>query len=272
MNAQKILVTKDQAQKWLEKNHSNRNISRNHVGFLRRQMDDGLWQYAADPIRFSGNYERLIDGQHRLTAFIESSLNEIYFLVVIDLKEEAFDVLDTGRNRNAKDLLFINNYEHAGRAAAIIKAIKTIKEGNVVSKVKGGGGNRYAKTMTNHEVLEFAEKNSALPAIVKQAENWYARFPALKPAEYGAFYFVFIEKSPEQAYDFFQDLSSGLNLTEENPIYLLRKKLEIDKLSSTRMVGKMRHYLIVSAWNLFRQGKTAKRLSYRPGDELPEII
>lgn len=267
----KIKVTKELAQEWLTKNQSNRGLHRRHVEFLRRQMNDGLWMYSADPIKFSGNYVRLIDGQHRLTAFIESELLELEFLIATDLEDQSFHVFDTGRPRSAKDVLHIEGYQYSGRIAAVVKTINIIESGRVIRTVRGGEMKSQSST-TNHEVFEFAENHPELTDIVKQAEAWYGRFPALKPAEYGAFYYIFAKSSQDQAFSFFQDLSSGLNLTEDNPVYLLRKKLELDKISSTRMVARMRHSLMVLAWNAYKLGKSVKRLTYKPGDELPGIL
>lgn len=266
----KIKVTKELAQEWLTKNQSNRGLHREHVDFLRRQMNDGLWMYSADPIKFSGNYIRLIDGQHRLTAFIESELLELEFLIATDLADQSFHVFDTGRPRSAKDVLHIEGYQYSGRIAAVVKTIKSIESGRSVKS--GGGTTKNSRSMTNHEVFEFAENHPELTDIVKQSDAWYGRFPALKPAEYGAFYYIFAKSSQDQAFIFFQDLSSGLNLTEDNPVYLLRKKLELDKISSTRMVSRMRHSLMVLAWNAYKLGKSVKRLTYKPGDELPDIL
>lgn len=96
-NIQELVIDKNQAESWLRKNFSNRNLSKKHVAFLQSQMDRGEWVFAADPIRFAGNFERLIDGQHRLTAFIRSTMQDIRVLVVTGLDESVFDNMDTGK-------------------------------------------------------------------------------------------------------------------------------------------------------------------------------
>lgn len=94
MNIQKMTITKEVAAFWLTKNDKNRRLSDNRVLDYMRQMNDGLWLLAGDPIRFEGNYLRLLDGQHRLTAFIKSNLQTISFVVATGLNADAFLVID----------------------------------------------------------------------------------------------------------------------------------------------------------------------------------
>lgn len=269
---QELVIDKQKAEEWLRKNLSNRNISKRHVDFLKMQMDAGDWTYAADPIRFAGNFDRLLDGQHRLTAFVESKMEEMRVLVVSGLSETAFDNMDTGRPRNAGDLLYTLGYDSGRRIAAAIKMINLIERGSVGLKAKGGHGEKNKFSTTNHEVKVFAETNPSIVDVCKQGERWYSEFPVLKPAEYSAFYFIFSKKDADMALDFFSAFAKGANLSESSPVFVLRKKMEQNKLSTSKMIGKMKQSLIIQAWNLYRQGKEAKILRFSPGDNLPGIL
>jgi len=272
-NIQELVINKEHAAEWLKKNGSNRSILKTHVAFLQSQMDAGEWQFAADPIRFSGNFERLIDGQHRLTAFIQSILPEIKLLVVSGLNESAFDTMDTGKARTAGDVLGTYGYENPTNIAAAVKMALLIKKGGVALKATLGVNNKKSKSSTtNHAVKLFVEQNPAIIDACKQGKRFYNDFPSMSPAEYSAFYFLFSEKDANMAFDFFNSFSKGSNLSELSPVFALRKKMESNKLSSTKMIGKMKQSLIIQAWNLYRRGKEVKRLQFNPGDALPEIL
>lgn len=273
-NIQELVIDKNQAESWLRKNFSNRNLSKKHVAFLQRQMDRGEWVFAADPIRFAGNFERLIDGQHRLTAFIRSTMQDIRVLVVTGLDESVFDNMDTGKTRNGGDLLSSLGYEDAKSLAAVIKMIKVIKQGlvGVRGSTGGGGSDRGKDGVTNHEINLFLQSNPNVIDFSKQANKWYKSFPGLTKSEYGCFYFIFSEKDPDMSFEFWNSFAKGANLPELSPILALRKKMEQNKISSTKMVAKMKQSLIIQAWNHYRQGKDIKFLRFSPGDTLQEIL
>lgn len=273
-NIQEVVIDKKQAEFWLRKNVSNRNITKSHVLFLKKQMDRGEWVYSADPIRFAGDFDRLLDGQHRLTAFIQSTMEEMRVLLITGLDECVFDNMDTGKTRSAGDLLSSLGYENGAKLSAAIKMINSVNAGLVgVRDASGGGANRRDGTsMTNHDVSLFLQSNIEIIEMNKQADRWYRSFAALVRPEYCCFYFIFSKKDPDMAFEFLNTFAKGANLSESSPIFVLRKKLEQNKLSSTKMVAKMKQSLIIQAWNAYRQGREIKRLHFNPGEPLPEIL
>jgi len=268
-----LTITKEQAEFWLTKNQNNRNLRRSKLDSYIKQMNDGQWLESADPIRFVGNYERLIDGQHRLTAFIQSNLTSLTVLVVTNLQSDVFKVLDTGGTRSAGDVLKIEGYANTTKIAATIKAIIGLQK-NLVTYTSNGHllSMNGKSSISNQDVIDFIQKHPEITDIVKQSECWYDRFSGLSSTEYGSFYFIFLAKDRETAFSFFDQLSSGLNLTATNPVYALRKKLEQDKMSGVKLVGKMRQHIIIYCWNAVRQGKEIKNLVIKYDSDLPKIL
>ena len=269
-----LTITKEQAQFWLTKNTNNRNLRKSKLNSYIKQMNDGQWLESADPIRFVGNYERLIDGQHRLTAFIQSNLTSLNVLVVTNLQSNVFKVLDTGGTRSAGDVLKIEGYANSINLSASVKAIIGLQKNLVTYKSNGHllSMNSKVASISNQDVINFIEKHPEIVNIVKQAESWYDRFSALSRTEYSSYYFMFLDKDKDTAHAFFDQLSSGLNLTATNPVYVLRKKLEQDKMSGVKLVGKMRQHIIIYCWNAVRQGKEIKNLGIRYDSDLPKIL
>lgn len=268
-----LSITKEQASFWLEKNIENRAINQPRIQSYVAQMNSGQWLEAADPIRFAGNFERLIDGQHRLTAFIQSNLKELPVLVVSELEEKAFTVIDTGKLRAAGDVLKTAGYESPKRMSSIAKAVMSMKK-NLTAFAMGGDilTVNGKSTITNQDVLEFVQNFADMHEVVKQSERWWTKFAALSATEYGAYYILFREKSEETALQFFEQLTNGLNLNAGNPIYALRRKLEQDKMTGVKMTGKMRQHIILYCWNAYRQGKEVRNIAVKYESELPKII
>lgn len=266
-------ITKEQARFWLEKNIENRAINQPRIQSYVAQMNSGQWLEAADPIRFAGNFERLIDGQHRLTAFIQSNLKELPVLVVSELEEKAFTVIDTGKFRSAGDVLKTAGYESPTRTSAIARAVMSMKRNMAAFAMQG-----YVLTMsgksaiTNQSVLEFVQNFPDIHEVVKQSERWCAKFAALSATEYGAYYILFSEKNKETAFQFFEQLTMGANLNIGNPIYALRRRLEQDKMTGIKMTGKMRQHIIIYCWNAYRQGKEVKNIAVKYDNEIPKVI
>lgn len=95
-------VTRDMAERWLSANHANRKLRRTKVGAYRSDMDAGRWRGNDSVIKvdYSGN---LINGQHRLTAFLESGLDSIWLLVQVSEGTAADFRGDNGIGRTIHD-------------------------------------------------------------------------------------------------------------------------------------------------------------------------
>lgn len=272
MKVQVLNITKDTAAHWLTKNDSNRKADNARIAYYTRQMNDEIWLQDGAPIRFSGDYERLLDGQHRLTAFIKSDLDTLEVVVITELQPEAFYVMDMIKPRTPADALHIQGYVNTTDLATTVKIAFYLKKG-VVSISSGGVlGNGGKHKITPIETAKFISENPKIIDAVRLGQNWYKRSGILRRTQYAAFYFVFAEKDEAAAFAFFDQLSSGLNLTENSPIYQLRRKLEQDKVSAAKLVGKMRQAIIITCWNAYRRGAEMKMIRVNYEADLPEIL
>lgn len=273
MKTQQVVLTKELASEWLSKNDKNRNIDKQRVAAYTRQMNEGLWLEVGDTIRFEGDYERLLDGQHRLSAFLKSNLTALTVNVITFLSEESFKAMDIGVKRSTANIMQINGIPDASTLSAIVYAIFSVRNG-LTSFLNDGrlNSNQASTKATASEVIDFIDKTPSIYNAASKARACYHSFRGLSKAEYGAFYFLFAEKDQELADDFFEQLSSGLNLTDTSPIYHLRKKLEQNKMSGVKMVGKMRQALVITCWNAYRKGAEMKHLRFNYESEMPKII
>lgn len=102
MKLQVMSVTPDAAKAWLKMNTLNRPVRKSYVSYLADCMKRGEWTVNHQAIALNGN--KLIDGQHRLMALIESGLPEIKMSVVKDADTASFDTIDIGVKRTNADI------------------------------------------------------------------------------------------------------------------------------------------------------------------------
>lgn len=106
LNAREMIITPEIAQRLLEKNTNNRNLSINTVNKYALDMLSGRWNEGnADPIVINKNGV-LENGQHRLNAVIKAGVSVKFLLV--ENGESAGGTYDRGRARTTNDTLIIN--------------------------------------------------------------------------------------------------------------------------------------------------------------------
>ena len=95
-----VYVTPKMAEEWLKKNRCNRKVRLLTVQKYAHSMRNGQWHPNHQGVAFSK--KRLLDGQHRLLAIVESGCT-ILLQVNYDLADECFLFIDDGIKRNEPD-------------------------------------------------------------------------------------------------------------------------------------------------------------------------
>jgi hypothetical protein len=262
MKTELRVVTPEIAKEMLSRNHGNRNVSDRHVEFLSSQMKGDRWVFDGQPIRFNVN-GRLLDGQHRLNAIIKSG-KEQQFLIVTGIESSAFKVMDTGKNRNSSDVFKIQGIDYGSQVSVTTRLVYNIKQGT----------NAVSTKVSNSELLEYFESNESILDCVKQSEKLYKEFGRiLSWTHIAAFMYLFSEKSVTESEDFFNKLCTGLDLSINSPIYVLRKKLMSDAVSIQKLPRNDKYALIIKSWNHYRKGSEVKFLKWNKEiEKFPTII
>lgn len=257
MNQKIEVITPAVAKRWLEKNDGNRPLNQAHVDFLVREMKHDNFRLTGDTIKFSKS-DKLIDGQHRLTAVVISQ-KTIQSYVVWGLEDRVFEVLDTGRNRQAGDVLGINGCQDPNNMAAMIKYMMGLKKGKH-KEISFRGGN---SKMSNTDVNEYYKKHQeSLEASLLAASK--AKCQLMTKSKLAGWHYYLKSLAAGDADQFIQSIGDGANLGKTSPIYVLREKLTADKLRTNGLAMQENHKaaLIIKAWNAFRKSKPMTRLSY----------
>lgn len=103
----KIKMFPKLAEELLALNHRNRNISRVLIRKYKKDFLEDKWKFTNAVILFTS--ERLLDGQHRLIAYLEAceerGAKNVNFITLIQLgfDESVFTVIDAGKGRKVAD-------------------------------------------------------------------------------------------------------------------------------------------------------------------------
>lgn len=208
-------------------------------------MEKGQWKLTGDSIKFNG--ANLIDGQHRLEAVVRSKTT-IQCLVVRNLERDVFDVLDTGRGRQAGDVLSAYGYGNVYLLASAGRYLWHFERQIVPN----------SPTLPNHEILETVNRHRDLPVFCSDMViHKFARSGVLGACLY---WVVACDKTKGEL--FVESFLTGEELKITNPIYQLRERVINDR----KLIGDKRSRVILSAM-IFRTftnwigGKTVTRMS-----------
>jgi len=136
------VITPKEATRIIEKsNIDNRKVRLHHVEWFSNLIKNGEWVLTHQGIAFDVN-GRLVDGQHRMLAIAKSGI-DTPILVTRNLKEEAYNAIDTHSKRSVADIYKVNR-----RYAAFITTISKFKAGSCGAK------------FNNNETLNVIKKTS----------------------------------------------------------------------------------------------------------------
>jgi len=279
MKTEVKLITPELAKEMLNKNGINRPLRDCIVNEYARLMKANLWQEkTGETIKISSD-GILLDGQHRLRAIIKANI-DLPFLIAKDCDKEIFKVIDTGLRRSASDVLSIIGVDNSGKISAGIRKYLTLKAKNFGSvgglgkSTQSFGSQHKGLPTSNYEILSiYSNKPKYWDGACNNAKKWYRSSNLLSCSDYMG-YFVFLsEINSDQAFEFFDKLSSGDNLSSKNSIKLLREKFIFFRLSSKlNLSGLAKSAYIFKAWNQFRKGNELKSLRWNNDDLFPMPI
>lgn len=115
------MINPAKAVEMLAANTTNRPLSKPAERALAEAMGRGEWMVTHQGIAFDVRGV-LVGGQHRLAAIIEAD-RPVEMTVFTDVGEGTFDVLDTGKRRNAADVLAIEGEKSATMLAAMVRTV-----------------------------------------------------------------------------------------------------------------------------------------------------
>lgn len=259
-------ITPSVALRMLEKNSANRPRSDNHVKKLARLMLDGQWKFNGDAIRFNG--DKLIDGQHRLTAVIESGVT-IESVVIENLEDGVFDTIDQGKKRSLGDTLAVLGEPDYTNLATAITLVDAYYTGKLASNALSY---RAANVDAARLIREYPEARESIKLASKK------RFKGM-PRNVLAAAHCIISRVPDvdvqEADEFIVRVQTGLGLTSTDAEYHLRERLLQNAASPAKLPNRHLLGLCLKAWKLKMKGKPVKsfrlKLTGKGAEDFPTL-
>lgn len=150
-------ITPDLAMKWLETNDNNRPVSAVRVQQLAKDMTDGVFELTHQGIAFDDD-GKLIDGQHRLWAVVESKKTVTMFVCFGLPRSEVVHYIDDGRPRSMADKLGYGGIDTNKRRVSVVRTM----------------------------LLHYRTQHSSPSA--PEVYTWAHRSGRIRPVDFGAFH------------------------------------------------------------------------------------
>ena len=261
-------ITPAKAAALLESNTSNRPLSRPTVRAFAEAMKRGEWKTTHQGIAID-THGVLVDGQHRLAAIVEAD-TPVELTVFTGVAPDTFDVLDTGKRRNAADALAIEGEKNTLQLASMLRTVWLFDNRPDAS---WSGGNA---SVTNHQILETLQANPGIRDYITVSEQLAAEIGMIKSAAGAASYLVARRNSATKIQPWLDGLIDGAGLSKTDARLKLRNLM---LNMARRHVGQVRRrhdtreqvVLYLTAFNAWATSEPVTRLRYNAGDPAPHI-
>lgn len=242
-------ITPRRAAELLTLNQHNRNIRRSVVDRYVQDMVAGRWEFNGAPIIVSDTGV-LIDGQHRLTALVESGV-ALPFVVLYDAPESTRYTVDQGSVRKPSDILAFVGVESATAVAAVARWLMAREAGLTTTNGFRPSNVAIKNWVENHpDIMNVTE-------VYGQARR---QVPA-NPAIVAAAYYLCAQIDGDWANDFFvRRFINTEGLRSDDPVRALRKRLSEMPRGESGVVKSEQLRYILTAWNLDRDGRRVVRV------------
>lgn len=259
--AELVTVTPQLATEWLRKNTGNRPFRPAKIEQYTRDMAAGRWQVTGEAIKF-GTDGRLLDGQNRLQAVINSGAT-IQILVVYGVSPVAQEVMDSGAARIAADALAMAGVTNSARVAAAARVALAMEDKVIIRGARYTHSEIKAWVMKNLEIID-------VHLLLGPDSKMIPLPPSLQT--YCAWRLGNVDR--DAAARFFNQLATGIGLTEGSPIVALRRRLAGEYGMARRISLEEQIAAVFRAWNAWRQGLPLDRIvtTTRTGLTIPDPI
>lgn len=263
-SASVVSVTPEIARRWLERNEVNRNPRLPKVSQYARDMTAGRWKITGEAIKFSRD-GKLLDGQHRLHAVIESGCT-VQMFVVRGLPPDAQGVMDSGAGRTAADNLAMNRTKNAVPIAAGARILINRELGSETWRTHSLSFAEVYQWVDEHPDIEIAAGISvrhARSAMITPAAVTVASWIIGQRAGYGD-----VDK-------FFEAAATKIGLRKGDPVIALTKAFAGARAAQRNVDMRAQVSAIIRAYNAWITGKTLHQIRFsldgRPMTTIPPV-
>ncbi len=240
---------------------ANRNLKIAKVDIFASAIKQGSFNSLNGETIIINQSGRLEDGQHRLTAFLESGAPYIDFLVVRGVKEGAGQTVDQGTNRSPADIASMIGFEHPRMLMSSARWL-WIYENNWPN------GLCRADHVQAKILIELIRENPQLISAVDDVLRNFNTVTRIMTESVAGFVRLVTDRASSYKSDiFFNALNTGEFAPESRQIRHLRDKLLARKSKTGRLRGGEIIVLTARTWNAFMEGRDLSRLYVTKSDD-----
>jgi hypothetical protein len=260
------VITPEVARVWLTRNIGNRPVAPSQVQRLEDAIRAGKWRMTGDPIRFSKT-GKLIDGQHRLHAIVNAG-EAVSCLVLRDLDDDIFDVIDSGRTRSKSDLMYISH-------GVPVETAKILSAASLIAYAYENELYALKPRVEGGELAKWVSERPFLVDCASFAQRLPRRAAPLPRSIAAAFLFFAGSIDYATAVRFVERLMVGSVEGANDNLLHLRNAIVGAKLNRRPMQTSEIFGRLVKIWNAERRGKPIQyfnNTALRAGDPFPQFI
>lgn len=251
-------LTPTLAEKWLGRNIGNRRMKDRAIQQYARDMRNGRWETTGEAIKFDWD-GRLIDGQNRCTAVIESGAT-IRVLVIKNLPPFIQGKLDQGVKRSGGDALRFAGYEGNVSAIAAAARIAMARENGYLKT----STSTFVPVVTSGELQDWVDENAEIINAVALASRTYKQIGA-QPATLSYCVLVLEKIDPLDAVEFFLSMAEFRTTGAKDPRSTLLRTFNNLKERRITLTPAIQIALIFRAWNAWRAKRSLTSLPVTTG-------
>ncbi|MCA1782014.1 MAG: hypothetical protein LC679_07525 [Intrasporangiaceae bacterium] len=250
------LLTPERAADLLRTRHPNRNDRQKIINVYAQSISEDRFPVTGDTIKICPD-GRMSDGSHRCYAVIKAD-RSIWtaFAYNVDVQAVVTHV-DGGVKRQPGDILKYHGFKNCSELATTIKIVRSIEV--------APSSSRWAE-IPREEYPEVAFERPELEQSISVGGRLGKALGTPRSISAAMHHLFGRVSSRDDADEFFEALITGVGLGEFDPIYHLRRRLEVDAQTAPgkeRMGPSYRAALFIKAWNAWTVGAEVKNLRWR---------
>jgi len=237
-----ITVTPVMAQRYLERNDTNRSVTKSRVDNYVTQIRNGDWVINGETIIISESGQ-LLNGQHRLAAVVKSGVN-VDMMFIFNIDKDNFDTIDSGKNRGAGDILAINGMPKS-LASMVAVAAKT----NLKYKNTGVLNAQMSGLLTPAHVADEAESDGVYTDAAKFINSYGRHFMHISKGRLCFLVYRFFKIDRAFTEEWLHGFITGEDLHSGDYRMWIRDRFIKDSTATRKMSKDDRDYLVIKAWH-----------------------
>tara|TARA_R110000751_G_scaffold150763_2_gene255745 strand:+ start:967 stop:1860 length:894 start_codon:yes stop_codon:yes gene_type:complete len=245
-----VTVTRDMAWDWLSQpDLKNRKVYQATISRYARKMMTGQWEWTGEALKFDPQ-GKLLDGQHRLWAFLDTKAESAQFLVMHGVPSDGQKLMDTGRNRTPANTLEMESIPHGTIMAPTARLLIEYEAGHIP------GSNQWRVRPDNRETLDCVNSRPEIQESVEHVVSHPAYKQFGRPSALAFTRCITMGIEPIESEEFWRRLREADYTGVGDPVQRLRERLLITRAQAhSRASETVIIAYIFKAWNAHVRGK-----------------